>query len=333
MQKTALILGAGGGLGAATTVALQAHGWQVRALVRNPTAASQKLPRLGQLDVRKGDAMRPEDVVAAATGADLILHAVNPPGYRNWDTLALPMLENSILAARSSGARLVFPGNVYGFGADAGPLVQEDSPQHPRSRKGAIRVAMERHLAEAAQDGVRSLIVRAGDFFGAYAPASWMATVMVRPGKPLARVVYPGDREVGHAWAYLPDLAEAIARLAERDADLEPHAVFHFGGHYGDPGIAFAEAIAAAANRPGLPIRGFPWPLVTLGAPFVPLFRELREMRYLWQEPLRLDNSRLVAFLGAEPHTPLPVALRDSLEGLGCLPGTEPAASPVVAGG
>ena len=43
-------------------------------------------------------------------------------------------------------------------------------------------------------------------------------------------------------------------------------------------------------------------------------------MRYLWREPLRLDNARLVAFLGAEPHTPLDEAVRETLEGLGCLP-------------
>jgi nucleoside-diphosphate-sugar epimerase len=43
-------------------------------------------------------------------------------------------------------------------------------------------------------------------------------------------------------------------------------------------------------------------------------------MRYLWREPLRMDNSRLVAFLGHEPHTPLDDAIRISLQELGCLP-------------
>jgi nucleoside-diphosphate-sugar epimerase len=55
-------------------------------------------------------------------------------------------------------------------------------------------------------------------------------------------------------------------------------------------------------------------------APFVETFREMLEMRYLWREPLQLDSSKLVAFLGSEPHTPLDVALRETLSGLGCLP-------------
>jgi len=54
-------------------------------------------------------------------------------------------------------------------------------------------------------------------------------------------------------------------------------------------------------------------------SPFVPLLRELREMRYLWNVPIRMDNERLKAVLGAEPHTPLDIAVRNTLIGLGCL--------------
>ena len=37
----------------------------------------------------------------------------------------------------------------------------------------------------------------------------------------------------------------------------------------------------------------------------MPTFRELLEMRYLWQVPVRMDNARLRALVGQEPHTPL----------------------------
>ena len=37
------------------------------------------------------------------------MHAVNPSGYRNWATLVLPMIENTIAAARISGARVLLP--------------------------------------------------------------------------------------------------------------------------------------------------------------------------------------------------------------------------------
>jgi hypothetical protein len=54
-------------------------------------------------------------------------------------------------------------------------------------------------------------------------------------------------------------------------------------------------------------------------SPFVPLMRELWEMRYLWQVPMRLDNTKLVSILGNEPHIPAGEAVRVSLTGLGCL--------------
>jgi hypothetical protein len=44
------------------------------------------------------------------------------------------------------------------------------------------------------------------------------------------------------------------------------------------------------------------------------------EMRYPWATPVELDNRKLVAFLGEEPHTPLDRALSETLAGLGCQP-------------
>jgi nucleoside-diphosphate-sugar epimerase len=89
-----------------------------------------------------------------------------------------------------------------------------------------------------------------------------------------------------------------------------------------------AEAIQrVVARQGGKPprIAAFPWWLLSLASPFVVTFREMREMRYLWRQPVRMDNTRLVATLGHEPHTPLDDAVETSLRGLGCIPhGTQP---------
>jgi nucleoside-diphosphate-sugar epimerase len=60
--------------------------------------------------------------------------------------------------------------------------------------------------------------------------------------------------------------------------------------------------------------------LLYLASPFVPLFRELIEMRYLWMTSIRLDNRKLVELIGSEPHTPLDTAIAVSLAEIGCLP-------------
>jgi nucleoside-diphosphate-sugar epimerase len=317
MNRTALIIGATGGIGSETARALVASGWTVRALHRNPKQAAGRLAWLGPIEWVQGDAMNADDVVAAAAGVSVVVHAANPPGYRNWKGLPLPMLESTIAAAKAAGARIVLPGNVYNFGDDALPLVSESAPQHPETRKGGIRVAMEERLKDAARSGVSVLIVRAGDFFGSTGANTWFSQGIVKPGRPLRSVTYPGKRDVGHAWAYLPDLAETIVRLLEREADLQPFDVFHFGGHWFDRGVDIADATRRAAGAPQAPIRRFPWFAIYLLAPFVETFRELLEMRYLWTTRLQLDNRKLVAFLGREPHTPLDTALRETLKGLG----------------
>jgi hypothetical protein len=88
--------------------------------------------------------MSASDVMKAAEGVSVIVHAVNPPGYRDWEKLVLPMIDNTIAAAGAVGARIVLPGTLYNFGPDSFPTLREDSPQNPVTKKGAIRVEMEK---------------------------------------------------------------------------------------------------------------------------------------------------------------------------------------------
>jgi nucleoside-diphosphate-sugar epimerase len=318
-DRTALVLGASGGIGGEVARRLLSVGWTVRAMHRDPDRVrrSAKAPDLVWM---RGDAMNAADVAAAAAGAAVIVHAVNPPAYRNWGELVLPMLDNTIAAARANGARIVLPGTVYNFGPDAFLVVTEAAPQNPVTVKGRIRAEMERRLRAASAQGASVLIVRAGDFFGPRAASNnWFAQGLVKPGKPVTAITYPGGRGIGHQWAYLPDAAETMVRLLDRRATLEPFAVFHMQGHWDADGTQMIAAIRRAVGDPRPTVRKTPWWLMRLAAPVVPLFREILEMRYLWNVPLRMDNARLKSVLGAEPHTPLDEAVRATLVGLGCL--------------
>jgi len=312
-SKTALVLGATGGIGGEVAAALLKRGWQVRALTRD---LSKVKPQTG-IQWLAGDAMNQRDVVEAARGVSLIVHAVNPPGYRNWGQLVLPMIESTIAAAKASGARILLPGTIYNYGPDAFPVLRESAPQNPQTRKGAIRVDLERRLQNAAErESVKVLIVRAGDFFGPRAGNTWFSQGLVKPGQPVKSITNPGAPGVGHSWAYLPDLAETMARLIEQESRLGAFERFHFAGHWDADGTALSTAIRRACGYAHVPVRSFPWFLARLASPFVPLFRELMEMRYIWREPLRLDNARLLDFLGDEPRTPLETAVRNTLVGL-----------------
>ena len=316
---TALVIGISGGIGGEIARALHRRGWQIRALGRRPMTEAQVAMPEGSVTWRVGDALKEADVVSAAQGCSVIVHAVNPPGYHNWRGLVMPMLNNTIAAARATGARILFPGTIYNYGPDAGTLLNEDSPQRPLTRKGKIRVEMEDALRRAAERGVRTTIVRAGDFFGPRSTANNWFRQLIQPGKPVRAVRYPGPPSIGHSWAYLPDLGETFARLVERDeqADFE---TFHFGGHWLPRGSEMTESIQRVAKLDALRVSSLPWWAMRLVSPFVEVLREIMEMRYLWHTPIQLDNRKLVAALGAEPHMPLDAAVHETLQGLGCLP-------------
>ena len=326
-QQTALVLGATGGIGGEVARQLRDAGWQVRALRRGAARPAESGDGIQWI---AGDALDAGAVLAAAEGCALIVHAVNPPGYRRWSELVLPMIDNTIAAARAQQATVLLPGTVYNHGPDAFPVLTEDSPQHPHTRKGAIRVALERRLAQAAaQGGMRVIVVRAGDFFGPRAGNSWFTQGMVQPGGVVRVVRLPGRAGVGHQFAYLPDVARTMVELVQRRDELPAFASFHMAGHWDADGQGFARAIQRVMVRHGHAqprLQAFPWWLVRLLSPFVATFRELLEMRYLWQQEVRLHNGQLLRFLGHEPHTPLDAAIEATLSGIGCLGAAAPGA-------
>ncbi|WP_245294646.1 NAD-dependent epimerase/dehydratase family protein [Rhizobium rhizosphaerae] len=326
MQKmgqgdTVLVLGATGGIGGAMVEALLARGVSLRALHRQ---AARQAQRDARIDWRQGDAMVEGDVLSAAEGVQVIIHAVNPPGYRDWNRLVLPMLDNTIAAARATDATVLLPGNIYNFGPDVFPLIRDGAAQNPQTAKGRIRGEMEERLKQAAETGLRSIVLRAGDFFGPGAGNSWFGQAVVKAGQPVRAITQPGRDGVGHQWAYLPDVAAAMLALLDRRDELAGFEAAQFGGHWDEDGTAIVQAIRRVVGHPDLPVRRFPWWLLPLAAPFSQTMRELWEMRYLWRQTIRMDNARLVSLIGTEPHTPLDAAVRASLASLDCL--KEPAA-------
>jgi nucleoside-diphosphate-sugar epimerase len=249
-RPIALVLGANGRLGAAAVQAFAAAGWTVLAQARRTPASLPRgaMPVALPLDDTAG-------LAAAAAGASVVVYAVNPL-YTQWATQAMPLFQHGVAVAQRLGATFMLPGNVYNFGAQMPALLNEHTPQRPTTAKGRIRVAMEQALQSlAAQGELRSIVVRAGDFFGS-GSGSWMDLVITRSLRK-GKLVYPGPLDVPHAWAYLPDLAQAfVAAAAQRD-ELPAFADLPFAG-YTLTGAELLAAIERAASSLGLaPAHGF----------------------------------------------------------------------------
>lgn len=308
-QPRILVLGAAGGLGRAAAQAFRAAGWSVASLVRG-TSGSAIAPGTEPIEV---DARDSAAVMEAARGADVVLNALNVP-FTQWATAAMPLAEGAIAAARENGATLVFPGNLYVYGAALPAIVDETTPVQPTSRKGEIRTAIEARLRAAAdEEGMRVIVLRSGDFFGAGA-GSYFDRLLIRDIAS-GRLTYPGPLDVVHEWAYLPDLAEALRRLVEARAALPPFAQFGFPGH-AVTGREMVGAISRACGR-GFNVSGMPWTMLRLLGTVVPIFRELSEVAYLWSTPHAIDGTRLAAVIGDIPFTPLDRAVSAALLELG----------------
>lgn len=306
-MSSVMVLGANGRLGRALVLAFAAAGWQVTAQLRRPPRA----PLPGGVRQVQADALDVAGLVVAGQGVDVIVNALNPDTTK-WASLLPPQTAAVLALARATGATLMMAGNVYNFGNRLPPLLTESTPFAATHPKAAQRIAQEAALAQAAQhDGLRCIVIRAGDFLGD--AGTWIDLAMA---KQLAkgRFAQMGPADLPHAWAYLPDLARVFVQVAERRAGLAPHTVLHHAGLT----VTGAELQAAFQAGLGRPLRrtAFPWWLLRLAAPGVPMFRALLEMRYLWQRPHRLDDARLRALLGPVPATPLADVVQQCIAGL-----------------
>ena len=310
-ERSVLVLGANGRFGQAAVQTFAAAGWRVLAQARR--APVQALPA----GVRFLAQPMPE-LAADAAGVQAVVYALNPP-YPQWRAQALPLARQAMDLAQRLDARFMLPGNVYNFGSTMPALLQPDTAQQADTVKGRIRVAMEQELQQRSAQGLRSVVIRAGDFYGG-GPGAWLDQVVLAS---LARrkLVYPGPLDVPHAWAYLPDLARAFVAVAAQP-ELPAFTRLHFTGHTltGEQLLAAVERAAASLGL--APARAWrrgrlPWGLLRIGAPFVPMWRELLEMEYLWRVPHALDGTALQAAAGPLPGTPLDAALRATLQQLG----------------
>jgi nucleoside-diphosphate-sugar epimerase len=309
MTRRILVLGAAGRLGFAAASTFRDAGWRVKGLVRPNRAGA--VPR----KVEPVEAVTRDEAIAAGRGCDVVLNAFNP-AITLWQKNALSLAHGAIATAEENGATLLFPGSVWNFGSTMPPLIDENTPMQPTTRKGAMRVEIEQRIREASDRGMRTIVLRAGDFFGG-GRGSWFDLVIA---KDIARqrLTYPGPLEVMHAWAYLPDFATTLVQLAEQREHFAAFETFGFPGH-APTGAQFIAAIEAA-TKATFNVRPMSWWLLKTFGQFLAMGRELSELEYLWRVPHAISGDKLKSAIGTIPHTPLTQAIAESLRDLGYRP-------------
>lgn len=283
MLKTVLILGATGRFGRHAHAAFSHAGWTVR------------------LFDRKKDTLWD-----AAWGADVIVNAWNP-AYPRWHKDVPALTADVIEVAKASGATVIIPGNVYVYGVDAPERFAAETKHAAENPLGVVRREMEQAYRDA---GVRTIILRAGDFLDTEASGNWFDGVITRK-LTKGHVTYPGATDVGHAWAYLPDLACAAEMLAARRTSLPKFLDIPFPG-YTLSGKALGRALSEVLDQP-LEVRTMSWLPLFVARPFWPMAKYLLEMQYLWNKPHHLDGATFNKILPHFEPTPLIEALASAI--------------------
>ena len=283
MPRNVLILGATGRFGRAASHAFRAAGDHVTAF-----------------DRKKDDLMR------SAVGKHIIVVGWNP-AYPEWAEQVPRLHAKVIAAARASGSTVIVPGNVYVFGPQTPTPWSEHSPHQAQNPLGRIRIAMEEAYRAS---GVRTILLRAGDFLDTEASGNWFdAVITAKLSK--GKFVYPGDPDVPHAWAYLPDMARAAVALADQADSLPVFSDIPFPG-YTLSGRELHAAVNAGLAVP-VELKPMSWLPLQFARPFWPMGRGLLEMRYLWNTGHSLDGSLIHRLLPNFKATPLSEAIKKVL--------------------
>lgn len=294
MSKELHVIFGGGQVGQPLARVLTERGFRVRMAKRSEGAPEG-------VELMRGDATDRTFCLEAARGASTVYHCLNPAySTQVWADVIPKYIENLIAAAGKAGARLVVLESIYMLGRTGGRPMNEETAMNPCSRKGEIRAREAERLFEAHRRGeVRATAGRASDFYGPGATTSHLGDQFWKPVISGGRGRVLVDPDAIHTYHYVPDVAEGLAILGTSGDDV-----------YGKPWMLPcppAETMRALVRRfsnslgRNIELTVMPrWATNMLGLA-VPIFREIKEMIYQWEESFIVDDARFRAAFKTAP--------------------------------
>jgi nucleoside-diphosphate-sugar epimerase len=307
MSGLHVVLGGSGGAGAAVVRVLRSQGKEVRAVSRNQP---KQLP-VGT-DWRSADIGDAANLRAVLNDAAVVYHCAQPE-YAQWSKEFPSMNTNILRSVESVGAKLVFADNLYMYDSSQG-AINEQSAQNPVSKKGAIRKRLGEQMLEWHRTGrVEVAIGRGSDYYGPGVHGSSTGADFfqrILDGEPAH---WAGRADQPHALTFIDDFARALVRLGETPAASGKAWIIPTA----EPltAKAFASLIAQVAGTADKGVSALPgWAMPLVGL-FVPIMRELHDIRYQTEGPFTVDGRVFAKTFGFAP-TSHREAVRATLESL-----------------
>lgn len=300
-----VVIGAGA-TGSATAKLLARRGHRVRIITRSGGG-----PRLAEIELTAADATDRFAMARLTLDATAIYNCANPP-YHRWTTDWPPLADSLLAASEANDAVLVTLSNLYGYNSENGPMKASD-PLDPVSTKGGVRAKMWHDALAAHQAGrVRVTEARASDFIGPGTGATGHMGDRVVPRILRGRSVsLLGRTDVDHSWTAIEDVAETLVTIA---ADERA-----WGKAWNVPTAdpmsqeALVQRMCALAEVEPVKIKTVPQAILSLIGIFVPTLRELKEVRYQFEQPFVIDAEATTETFGLKP-APLDDTLRNMLD-------------------
>ncbi|HEY0786874.1 MAG TPA: NAD-dependent epimerase/dehydratase family protein [Acidobacteriaceae bacterium] len=303
-------MGATGSLGRALGLELSLAGRPYRAVSRSALALQVRFPPERAAEPVVWDPEEQASIRHALQGVDTAVYMAGVPLWEFAKHLALT--RRVLEAATQTGVRrllLVSSNWAYGL-PEGGKPVTEAHALAAHTVKGRVRAEQEQAVLAAHSAGVlETAVLRVADFYGPQVEASylWSAFRAAKQGTR-AQVMQPADRP--HEFVFVPDAARTVLHM------LDQAAVWGRAWNLGGAGPvtlrAMVEAIFAEAGRaPFYEVApGWKLGLIRMMNPYV---RELKEMQYLLETPVFLDDAALSGTLGGLTRTPYSAGIRQTL--------------------
>ncbi|WP_179281090.1 NAD-dependent epimerase/dehydratase family protein [Paenibacillus sp. XY044] len=314
-MNKAMVVGATGGTGAAITEELVKRGIPTIAFGRSRQKLEQFAARLGNpehLELAVGDAMRPEDIIAHAGGADVMFHCANVP-YHQMHSKLIPLGKSVMEAAERLAVKVVAIDGIYPYGRRQSDPVTEEHPKQPHTKKGKVRLEFEQMLFDKRWKKAKVMIVRLPDYYGPTAnEASYLGSTLeaIAAGK---MAFFIGNMHVPREYVFLPDAAAMITEAAGHDTAYGQNWNIPGGGLISGREIVRVARTASGSSKPVIPLKKIGLSLLGMG---VPVMKEIVEMLYLTEEPLTLSGAKYEKWIGPVIATPFQEGITATVKAL-----------------
>lgn len=311
MQSCAVI-GATGALGKATVDELIQRNIPVKILVRDiekykALYPQGKLP--GRVNVVQGDLDTNQSIATMMENIDTVFLCFNT-NLRYWERDMINWTDKIAKLASALEARIIYPGCISNYGLKD-HLIAEEDHQDAKSEIGQLKIALEKRLYRAAQEGAKLTILRFPNIFG---PGDFNSKLSKTFELAIQKQSSPwlGDGNIRQEFIYSKDAAKAFVKAAL--SENAENRVFHIAGNVISVKDWISKIYKFAKCEISREYYVVPSWLDAIKAIFSKDVKLRNQLKYLNQNELFFDGSVFIKEFGNLELTPFDISLAETVD-------------------